>query len=154
MVVVAHYTGRDYKVKTRLLALRRLHGHHGGENQAELLIHILRDFGIADRLGYFVTDNAHNNDTAIDIVLRTLLPTLNATQRQQRRLRCWGHILNLAAKAFLFGKNAEDFDEEVLVHHTIAQEQAELQRWRRCGPIGKLHNCVVYPPSFNNIHNH
>ncbi len=38
MVVVAHYTNRLYKVYTRLLALRRLYGRYGGENQAALLI--------------------------------------------------------------------------------------------------------------------
>ena len=111
----------------RLLALRRLHGRHGGENQAALLIQIIKEFEITDRLGYFVTDNAFNNDTAVDIVLRTCLPTLTAAQRHQRRLRCWGHILNLAAKAFLFGKNPQDFDEKILINRTLAREEQELQ---------------------------
>ncbi len=88
MTVIAHYTNRQYKIQTRLLALRRLHDRYGGENQAALLIQIIKEFEITDRLGYFVTDNAFNNDTAVDIVLRTCLPTLTAAQRHQRRLRC------------------------------------------------------------------
>jgi hypothetical protein len=144
MAVVAHYTDRQYKIQTQLLALRRLHGHHRGENQAELLIQIIKEYEITDRLGYFVTDNANNNDTTINIVLHTLLPALSIAERQQRRLRCWGHILNLAARAFLFGQNAEDFDEQILIHRTLAREQAELQEWRKRGPIGKLHNIVVF----------
>jgi hypothetical protein len=144
LAVVAHYTNRQYQVQTRLLALRRLHGEHSGENQAGILIEVLKDFEITDRLGYFVTDNASNNDTTVNIVLQTFLPTLTIIQRRQRRLRCWGHILNLAARAFLFGQNAEDFDKEILVNRTLAQEKAELQAWRKRGPIGKLHNVVVF----------
>jgi hypothetical protein len=144
MAVVAHYTDRQYQVQTRLLALRRLHGDHSGENQAELLVEIITDFEIADKIGYFVADNASNNDTAVEIVIHTLFPSLPPAQRQQRRLRCWGHILNLAAKAFLFGKDGENFDEEILINRMLVREQAELQAWRKKGPIGKLHNVVVF----------
>lgn len=144
MAVVAHYTNRQYRVETRLLALRRLHGDHSGENQAGLLSEVLKDFEITDKIGYFVTDNASNNDNAVDLLLRNLLPHLTAQQRQQRRLRCWGHILNLAAKAFLFGKDAANFDEEIIVARALAQERRELEAWRKRGPIGKLHNVVVF----------
>lgn len=144
MAVVAHYCSRDYRSQTKLLGLRRLHGEHSGENQADLLIEIIKEYEITDRLGWFVTDNASNNNTAMDQVLRTLLPDLTPEQRGERRLRCWGHILNLAAKAFLYGKNPENFDEEVLINRTLAREQEELQAWRRRGPIGKLHNVVVF----------
>lgn len=144
MAVVAHYIDSNYKVRTRLIALRRLYGHHGGDNQAELLLEIIHEYEIVNEIGYFVTDNAKNNDTAIDIVLKRLLPRLTDKQRKQRRLRCWGHIMNLAAKAFLFGENSEDFDVEIIVNRTLKRERAELQVWRRCGPIGKLHNVVVF----------
>ena len=144
MAVVAHYTDKDYRVQTRLLALRRLYGGHSGENQAELLADVLKDYEIIDRVGYFVTDNASNNDTAIDLLLRQISPSLTAQQRAHRRLRCWGHILNLAAKAFLFGKDPEGFDEMIITHRALAREQAELQEWRKNGPIGKLHNVVVF----------
>jgi hypothetical protein len=155
MAVIAHYCDRDYKSQTRLLGLRRLHGEHSGENQADLLIKIIKEYEITDRLGWFITDNASNNNTAIDQVLRTLLPDLTPDQRVERRLRCWGHILNLAAKAFLYGKNPENFDEEVLINRTLAREQEKLQAWRRRGPIGKLHNIVVFirrsPQRFDNF---
>ena len=81
---------------------------------------------MTDKIGYFITDNASNNDTCIDIIVRTLLPTFTAEQRRQRRLRCWGHIINLAAKAFLFGKNPDDFDRAILVNRTLREEQEEL----------------------------
>ena len=143
MAIVAHYTNQSFQVQTRLLALRRLYGTHSGENQAKLIIDVLKEYEITDKIGYFITDNASNNDTCIDIIVRTLLPTFTAEQRRQRRLRCWGHIINLAAKAFLFGKNPDDFDRAILVNRTLRDEQEELTEWRKCGPIGKLHNVIV-----------
>jgi len=77
MAVVAHFTDKDYRVQTRLLALRRLYGEHSGENQAELLADVLKDYELTDKIGYFVTDNALNNNTAVDILLRDIQPFLS-----------------------------------------------------------------------------
>ena len=126
MAVVAHFTDKDYRVQTRLLALRRLYGEHSGENQAELLADVLKDYELTDKIGYFVTDNASNNNTAVDILLRDIQPFLSQQQRAHRRLRCWGHILNLAAKAFLFGNDPENFDEEIITTRALTREQVEL----------------------------
>ena len=87
MTVVAHYVNSNYKIKTSLIALRRLHRYHNSENQAELLISIFQDYKITNKIRYFVTNNAKNNDTYVDIVLKRLLPTLTPTQRKERRLR-------------------------------------------------------------------
>ncbi len=63
---------------------------------------------------------------------------------QQHRLRGNGHIINLSVKAFLFGLLSED----VILGGGGGDEKdpttAELQRWRKMGPLGKLHNIVVY----------
>ena len=111
MVVIVHYITYDYNVQTKFLIFRRFYDDHLDENQTEFFTEIIKNFNFADYFGYFVTDNATNNDTCVDILLRKLLPELIQTQREHRRLRCWGHILNLAAKAFLFGTNAEDFEK-------------------------------------------
>jgi len=88
MAVVAHYLDSNYKIKTSLITLRRLYEYRSGENQAELLISIFQDYKITNKIRYFVTDNAKNNDTCVDIVLKRLLPALISTQRKERRLRC------------------------------------------------------------------
>ena len=46
-----------------------MHGEHSGKNQAELFIEVFKDYGIAENLGYFVTDNAKNNNAAVDLTL-------------------------------------------------------------------------------------
>lgn len=144
MAVVIHYIDKSYKVRTRLIAMRRVYGGHSGENQAKLLVEILREFELTDRLGYFVSDNATSNDSCIDILLKTLKPDLSADKRTHRRLRCYGHILNLAANAYIWGKDSSSFDRELVINNTLELEQAELHQWRKHGPVGMLHNTVVF----------
>jgi len=63
---------------------------------------------------------------------------------EHRRLRCLGYIINLDAKAFLFGQNLDIFIKEVIAADKINDELKTLKIWRAKGPIDKLHNIVVY----------
>jgi hypothetical protein len=85
---------------------------------------------------YFTLDNAKNNDTAIEAIGTEL-----KFRGKVRRIRCFGHILNLVCKQLLFGHDADAFGEEVSADSTIDASRHEA--WRRKGPIGKLHNLVV-----------
>jgi hypothetical protein len=59
-----------------------------------------------------------------------------------RRLRCFGHVLNLAVKALLFGHNSEAFEDDIQGNETLDAKAHEL--WRRKGPVGKLHNLIFW----------
>lgn len=104
---------------------------------------VIEDYKIRDQLGYFVTDNAGNNDTAID-----LLCDLLGLEAESRRLRCLGHIINLAVKAFLYRENAESFEVEMSDLDLKKLEEKYylelLAAWRKKGPVGKLHNIVIW----------
>lgn len=41
-----------------------MYGAHSGAAIAEELLYVMREFKISDRVGYFVADNASNNDAA------------------------------------------------------------------------------------------
>jgi hypothetical protein len=60
---------------------------------------------------------------------------------RKRRGRCFGHILNLSAKALLFGSNPEAFENQLSGAAALSETEHDL--WRRRGPVGKLHNLVV-----------
>lgn len=108
---------------------------HTGANIASQVAEIIEEFGIHDKVGYFTLDNASSNDTAMDELGIRL-----GFQGRERRGRCFGHILNLSAKALLFGGDAERFADEV--GNEITLSDAEHALWRRKGPVGKLHNLV------------
>ena len=59
------------------------------------------------------------------------------------RLRCQGHIINLAVHSFLFVTDSDNIEDNNMSTNTPATLE-EIQDWRRYGPLGKLHNFVVY----------
>ena len=140
--VVGHFMSSQYKVETVLLGLRRLRGPHSGENIAEAVLKVIRTYGLTgDRIGWFVLDNATSNDTCVAEILKAL--DIKDTVRR-RRLRCLGHIINLAAKAFLFGPDPNAFENEVQSSAQYQEDKKEREIWRKRGPIGKLHNITTY----------
>lgn len=100
--VTAHYLDEQLRVKTVLLGLRPMYGAHSGVAIAEELMTVMRDFKISDRVGYFVADNASNNDAA----LREIAKEIDIDPLRQR-IRCSAHILNLVAKAILYGTDSD-----------------------------------------------
>jgi hypothetical protein len=142
--VVAHYLDETFTARSLLIALRQLSGPHSGENQSFLLVEIIKEFRFEQRLGYFISDNVTSNDSAVNFTCESL-KIKNAVQR---RLRCLGHVINLAAKAFLFGNDEGSFDFEIskLAHLRLEVRQAleTLAFWRKRGPIGRLHNIIIW----------
>ena len=59
---------------------------------------------------------------------------------KEKRLRCIGHVINLIAKAYLFGQDATTFNTEF----KVAGAPERRQLWRRRGELGKLHNLVAH----------
>jgi hypothetical protein len=53
-----------------------------------------------------------------------------------RRMRCYGHILNLVARAFLYGEDSEAFEAESQVFDLLGRWEDDLQHWRKKGPVG------------------
>jgi hypothetical protein len=140
--VVFHYLDQDLKVRSLLAGMRRVKGAHSGENIAEAVIPIIKEMISIKQLGYFVADNATTNDTAIRAILAYLLPKLE--DPDSRRVRCLGHIINLAAKAFLFGNDADAFEEESETKKKLLKLEAVRELWRKKGPLGKFHNTVNF----------
>jgi hypothetical protein len=64
---------------------------------------------------------------------------------QHHRLRCNGHIINLAAQAFLFPAfDPEAIEKENNLDLLKVPTKQDVIDWRMKGPLGKLHNPVVY----------
>ncbi|XP_044716004.1 transposase [Hirsutella rhossiliensis] len=132
--LTVHFLDDEGKFRTFLLGLPRIEGRHCGENLADRVSEIIHEYGFEDRVGYFVTDNAESNDTCLED-----LGTELGFNKQHRRLRCCGHIINLVARSILFGTDADAFEEDCQANKEI---QDEVRLWRSRGPIGKLHNIV------------
>jgi len=156
---MAHYLDKNYNLKSVLLALRNTYGVHTGEEQKHHLYEVLREFKVITKIGYFMADNASNNDAALALLAQQM--ELNPVKQ---RLRCSGHIINLVCKAILYGVDNDaineaihgaDNDDEADDLTTVAVTQFEsvlrgndqaaiIRAWRKKGPLGKLHNIIIH----------
>jgi len=60
LAITAHWTSAEYKAEATLLAIRELKEEHTGENIAQWIHIVVKEYGVMDKLGYFVMDNAGN----------------------------------------------------------------------------------------------
>ena len=131
-----HYLNGEGKLVDHLLGLPELHGAHTGNNIASVAATILRLFGVNDTsVGYFVLDNASNNDTAVE----SLAEEFNFTA-SERRLRCCCHILNLGAQLVIWGKDRSAYENDA-AH--LDDEEKYMDEWRKYGPIGVLFDVIA-----------
>jgi hypothetical protein len=156
--VVVHYLDENHERRAVVVGLRDTLGSHTGANMADHLLQVIQDFALADKIAYFIADNASNNDVALK-VLSTYLPSMQLDPVKQR-LRCAGHIYNLVCKAILYGVDSDclaDASQASQAPPTMtsvsafeatinggSDDEAKLIAWRKKGPVGKLHNTVIH----------
>jgi hypothetical protein len=95
--IVVHYIDSCGNLQDLPIALSQLTGAHSGEKIAEVILETLDLFSIdAHTLGYFILDNASNNNSAVLAIAQKM--GFSATDR---RLRCGPHTLNLIGQRLL-----------------------------------------------------
>ncbi|KAH8715445.1 putative AC9 transposase [Beauveria bassiana] len=134
--VTCFFRDENSKPCKLVLGVPELRLRHHGYNIAAEILDVLAAYEIQDKIGYFTLDNAESNDKAMEVIGGEL-----GFVGSTRRGRCFGHSLNLSAKALLFGHNVEAFEEQLSGAAPLSE--AEHSLWRRKGPVGKLHNLVV-----------
>jgi len=109
--VVAHWIDSDYKLQSTVIGMRRFNGRHTGENLAACFLEIVEPYSIIDKIGYFTLDNASNNDTVLYHIAQHLKEQDITFNPVQRRLCCFGHVINLVVKSFLWESDVKVFEE-------------------------------------------
>jgi hypothetical protein len=150
LAICAHFIDDQEERTKALLALRTVSG-HSGEDQWDSLLPVLKNFGIVRKLGAIIADNSGTNDTLCRAISQYLLENEHIEwDPTQQRIRCQGHIINLAVQAFLFQdaidiKQIESYEEDEECGKELGErEKKEKQEsFRRMGVLGKLHNVVV-----------
>lgn len=96
-----------------LLGLRQMHGSHSGNHQGNRVVwEVIEENGLEDRVGFRTLDQASNNDTALFQNQRRMEEIGNQFPVEERRLLCFGHVINLSVQALLWGENAASFARE------------------------------------------
>jgi len=144
--ICGHFFDRNSeKLCKSLLALRPVIN-HSGEAQFETLLNVLQDYGIVRKV---VCDNATSND----VLCRILSTHLEEEEDIQwnpvfHRVRCIGHVINLAVSAFLFSgvriEQLESIPESDAEEMALSVAASPPTTFRNMGLLGKLHNITVY----------
>jgi hypothetical protein len=136
--IVAHFATTAGVIHDLPISLPQLAGAHTGEAIAAIVIKTLKQFGITpNQLGYFVLDNASNNDTAVAAIARDY----GGFNPAHRRLRCGPHTINLIGQALLFGDDKDSYDN---VAAELKREELYMREWRQHGQLGTLIAVINY----------
>jgi len=144
--IVAHWTDEKYKVCSALIGLKELQYTHDGTNLATIVMNVLQNYGIIEKIGYFMCDNASNMTTAIEEISRQLFALGNTIlNSSERRLRCWGHAVNLSAKDVLGGRGRiNDSALAIGDPNSIEEERAAFVHWCQNLAVDKLLGFTVF----------
>ncbi|KJZ68464.1 hypothetical protein HIM_12140 [Hirsutella minnesotensis 3608] len=142
-----------------LLALSELPGldgpgGHGADEQWKLLQNVLDDYNIWSKIGFYTGDNHGSNDKLCRLLSGHLHKKGIHWNARRQRIRCHGHVINLAVQAFLFVESKEaaqaaleeiEEDDEIGLAADFATKikAQKALGWRRLGPLGKVHNIAV-----------
>ena len=137
-------SGDSSGYQSRLLALRRQLGCHSGENLAVTLSRVVREFEIEGRVGTVISDNVSSNDNCLQSFYGSLNVEMGPADIRARRMRCYGRILNLVARAFLYGEDFEAFEAESQVFNLLGRHEDDLRHWRKKGPV---ESCIMLSSS-------
>ena len=102
-----------------------------GKNIAKVVILILQEYKVIEKLSVFIIDNAKLNNTTINVIIYYLYPKI---QPRTRRSRYLSYIINLIIKAFLFSINIKAFKVKIgTINKDLAYPNSEAIRKLR-GP--------------------
>jgi len=129
----------------QLLAFRRIYSSHSGENQAEIVLEVINEYGIKAKIGYIVSDNASSNTSAVKYLFKQLDPSLDDDAITSRRLRCLSHVINLAAQALLASSDPEAGESpEMDADEGSEAYDRSVRAWIHSGPLVKLQRLIKY----------
>ncbi|KAJ8457093.1 hypothetical protein ONZ45_g18454 [Pleurotus djamor] len=99
LLVTGHYitappdSPNDWSLKAEQLAFKPITGNHSGKNVGSILVRVIDQYEIREKVGWFTSDNASNNDTAMNAVSEVL----DDWDAKSHRVRCMEHSVHLAA---------------------------------------------------------
>jgi len=106
---------------------------------AEVIVEILREYGVDEKLRYIMGDNATNNASLVRALAEEQVHGTYHYHAGEHWLRCVGHVINHAVKAFWFGDVYQTLSQV-----TVIVTNDTMAEWRKMGPWGNALNITIY----------
>lgn len=102
IAITGYWIDRDFRLHEALLSFEELKGDHDGINIGEAIYTTLDKYNIVEKLFCCTTDNASNNDSALEHLSTLLLRNKGIVWNyEEQYIRCMNHIINIVIQAFL-----------------------------------------------------
>lgn len=101
MAVTGYFIDQDWNYRELLLGFEPLHGTHSGINLSAVLMDLLQQHGIADRVLAITTDNASNNNTLVSSIQESIQSLDLQDDTPIIRVPCIAHVIQLSLNRLL-----------------------------------------------------
>jgi len=101
MAITGYFVDIDWVYHEILLGFMPVHGQHTGAHLAEVLLGVLSDHGIVDRVIAITTDNASNNKTMVESLCESIRQIDLPDSTEIIRVPCLAHVIQLSLKDLL-----------------------------------------------------
>lgn len=101
MAITGYFIDEEWECREILLGFEPLSGSHTGVNLGDVLLQVLQEYRITDRVLAATTDNASNNSTLISSIRESIQSLELNTDSTIIRIPCLAHIIQLSLKDLL-----------------------------------------------------
>ncbi|GBC27451.2 zinc finger BED domain-containing protein RICESLEEPER 2-like [Rhizophagus irregularis DAOM 181602=DAOM 197198] len=110
--ISVHWINKKWELQSLTLDFCLLSGQHSGENLAQQFLKVLEDFNIETKLLAIGCDNASNMDVMLNKISSSLRSKNISFNPNNQRVRCFAHIINLAAKKAVENLYISDLNDD------------------------------------------
>ena len=122
--IIAYFLDAKKELHIIVFSVWNIHGNHGGKNQAKAIIPVINKYALKEKLGYFITNKAFSNNICIATITDLIWPNFDL---RERRLWYMEHIINLIAKAFIFGNKSKTFKADIAIAENTNDFKAAIK---------------------------
>lgn len=101
MAVTGYFLDSEWNYREILLGFEPLHGAHSGANLSTVVLKLLQEHQITDRVLAFTTDNASNNNTLMSSVQEAVQSLDSSNDTMVIHVPCLAHVIQLSLKELL-----------------------------------------------------
>ncbi|KAJ5740168.1 hypothetical protein N7493_000040 [Penicillium malachiteum] len=144
MAITGYFIDADWTYREVLLGFKPLSGPHSGLNLSSVLLNILQEHKIADRILGITTDTASNNKTMVDVIQQALPENVKTT-----RIPCLVNVIQLSLNQLLDRLKAAPLNETTQTkwtekQATLAKDNAKGQKCEVSTTLNKLRYLAIY----------
>ncbi|EED14179.1 hypothetical protein TSTA_103980 [Talaromyces stipitatus ATCC 10500] len=147
MAVTGYYLDQEWEYQEILLGFEPLSRTHSGINLGEVVLKILHQHQITNRVLAITTDNASNNNTMISSIQESIQSLELNNNSNIIRVPCIAHVIQLSLKDLLGQMKANPKNEMVEMQWSedrIGPIHATNQRRMIVDTLNKVRNLAVY----------